>query len=278
MKLSEALINPAIYLADPWDKEILKSQKGVSMTTEDLKSFTARWAEYFFVYRQQEYIALLWCFKHEWGLKIPELRYRIFKKFESRGILLQKRLQLCIQCHPYYSRCFGDTNYRDAGHWFEEIRIDINQVNANHIFSQPEQDRGNKKADTKRHRETLNALKCGENPCDETNTPHLWKLIEIGLNFGNKGSRQQMQSISNAWTAYLKAYSAYITDKDRSTDHGDFFISNGNLMMHKGKGNAAKPVLADWLKEQQNIFFKNIDADYVRAEQIQRELFETHTQ
>ena len=223
------LIYPNIYLEEPWKNEI-PSPKGISWTPYKDDSYEARFVN-FVRYRHQTNVELLWCIKHEWGIKIPELHQQKFKKFESRGLVLQQRLRLCIQVHAYYP-----SGYRNAAHWFGEILRDSDQCNADYIFNQSEQSRGNKKSGIQNHREILHNLKCGDNPFDERELPNLSQLIDIAILHGHKDSQQKLKPIADTWKAYLKAYSAHITFRDRSEDHCDFYISDDNLMVQRGKG------------------------------------------
>jgi len=248
-------LNPFNYLFDPWDKEILRSQRGVGYQITNPDQFGARQLNYL-RHMMQERVELLWCFKHMWSLDIPELNDEKFKKFEPRGLLLQQRLRLCIQCHWYYKTVNSDVTYRDAGHWFEECRVDSNQETATSIFAEPEQKRGSKKANIEICRERLHNLQCGDNPYSANDMPNFWTLIEVAQRFGHKDNTHKIPDIANAWTAYLKAYSAYITFMDRSPDVGHWFLFNNQLMLQQGKGNAVKEIMPKQTKTLNRIYKK----------------------
>jgi|GEM_PF-2066847 len=256
------LIQPNIYLREPWKNEI-PSSKEISWTYNNLDSFGARLVN-FERYKHQENVALLWCIKHEWGIKIPELSSEKFKKFESRGLVLQQRLRLCIQIHPYYP-----SGYRNAAHWFANILRDSDQINGEYFFNQPEQSRGNKKSDIQNHRENLLALKCGENTCDKEKLPNLSHLIDLAILHGHKDSQQKLKPIADTWKAYLKAYSAHITFQDRSGNYGDFYISDNKLMIQRGKGSAQYPFLPKAVEQfsLHEEFHKMILADVTEPDQ-----------
>lgn len=232
------LISPSIYLDEPWRSEI-PANREVYLPEVPYGDAVERYLNYEFRYRLHEQIALLWCFKHEWGLKIPELRKKLYKKFESRGLFLQQILRLCIQVHTYYA-----SGYRNAAHWFAEILADFDQDKCKEIFTEVARDRGNKKADTSQLRDNLEGLKCGENPYIERDMPHFILLIDLAIRHGHKDSQQQIKSIADTWKAFIKAYSAYITFRNKSSDVGDFFISReGKLCLQQGQGQSIKPFL-----------------------------------
>jgi len=262
------LIHPNIYLEEPWANEI-PSPKGISWTHNKDDSFGARLIN-FERYRLQTNVALLWCIKHEWGIKIPELRQQKFKKFETRGLVLQQRLRLCIQIHPYYP-----SGYRNAAHWFAEILRDSDQINAEYIFNQPEQSRGNKKGDIQKHREILHDLKCGDNPFDKRELPNLSQLIDIAILHGHKDNKQKLKPIADTWKAYLNAYAAYITFRDRSEDHCDFYISDNKLMVQRGKGGGQQTFLPKAVKEFSEIHKRHFENT---TETYKKLLSETFTQ
>lgn len=240
------LISPSIYLDEPWRSEI-PADRDLYLPEVPHGDAVERYLNYEFRYGLHEHFALLWCFKHEWGLKIPELRKRLYKKFEPRGLFLQQILRLCIQVHTYYS-----SDYRNAAHWFAEILADFDKDKCKEIFSEEVRNRGNKKADTKQLRDNLMDLKCGENPYIEREMPHVKLLIDLVILHGHKDSKQPIKSIADTWKAFIKAYSGYITFRDRSNDVGDFFISReGKLSLQQGKGQSIKPFL-----EKEAILFK----------------------
>ena len=233
------LISPSIYLDEPWRSEI-PANRDVYLPEVPFGDVIERYLNYE-RYRLHEQTALLWCFKHEWGLKIPELRQKLYKKFESRGLFLQQILRLCIQVHTYYF-----SGYRNAAHWFAEILADFDQDKCKEIFSEVAQDRGNKKADTSQLRKNLESLKCGENPYINRETPHFLLLINLAILHGHKDSQQQIKSIADTWKAFIKASSAYITFRNKSSDVGDFFISReGKLCLQQGQGQSIKPFLEE---------------------------------
>ena len=262
------LIHPNIYLEEPWKNEI-PSPKGISWTHNKDDSYEARFIN-FERYRHQTNVELLWCIKHEWGIKIPELSQKKFKKFESRGLVLQQRLRLCIQIHPYYP-----SGYRNAAHWFAEILRDSDQINAEYIFNQPEQSRGNKKSDIQTHRKILYDLKGGKNPFDERELPNLSQLIEIAILHGHKDSQQKRKPIADTWEAFLRAYSAYITFRDRSEDHCDFYVSDNKLMVQRGKGGGQQSFLPKAVKEFSEIHKRHFEN---ATETYKKLLSETFTQ
>ena len=248
---------PYAYLDEPWKSEI-PSPKGIGYTCLKDDSYAARMIG-FDRYKDQAKIEFLWCIKHEWGVKISALRQKKFKKFEAAGLFLQARLRLCIEIHAYFP-----CEYRNAAHWFSEILREIDQVNAEHIFNQNKKTRGNKKASILDHRTNLDSLKCGENPYSPQDQPNLKQLIDFAIKFGHKDEYFRIKSIADAFGELIKAYSHFITERDRSADHVDFFISeNDALVYQSGKGNMKKS-FSPKVVEQLKSFQKKVD-------------FETHT-
>ena len=239
-------VNPSQYLFDPWDKEIFarEYERGVTWQFRNTKYEGAYFINYI-IYKSQEKVSLLWCFKHMWNLDIPILNeFDEYKKHEKKGLLLQQMLRLCIQCHWYYKQINPDVTYRDAGNWFNDCRQDCDQIVASSIFNRPDQKRGSKRADVKRLRDVeLFSLIGGYNPHSKDESPHLWTLIETSIRLGHTDSDTKIPDVARVWEEYLKAYNAYITFIDRSPDYGSLFTSRGKVLLQCGRGNTIKEIV-----------------------------------
>lgn len=216
-------------LEDPYGIELSKN-RDLNFVTKPLtkESYTAR-TELFSMYRTQEEMAFKWLMKLKWHIQDNDLRKKVNKEVKPRGLMLLALLDLCINLHPWLS-----DQYRNYAELFSYCKLDMDRQIAHHCFNCDEQDLGSKNADTKKERELITNLKCGENPYDCEFMPAMAHLFDVAIDYGWRDYGQPKKPFSDQWDAFIKAYKSWVEILDvrgKST-----FISRGKLYEQKGRG------------------------------------------
>jgi len=216
-------------LENPYGIELSKN-RDLKFITKPLtkESYIAR-TELFSMHRVQDEVAFKWVMKLKWHIQDNDLRKKVNKEVKPRGLMLLALLDLCINLHPWLS-----DNYRNYAELFSYCKLDMDWQIAHHCFNCDEQDLGSKNADTKKEREIIANLKCGENPYDCEFMPAMAKLFDVALDLGWHDHGQPKKPFSDQWYAFIKSYKSWVEHLDvygKST-----FISGEKLYEQIGKG------------------------------------------